>query len=295
MRFARTRLSARQKFGALAAVGAALAAVVTVFGSLAGGNGADSFAVDLNTAGNTATGLGAHDECRQVNAGDTVQVDVTAKNIPGGVNAMQAVTFKLTYAPAVISIVGKATNGLLSTAAGYTELDLSEPVPDTNGEYQADVADLGAAGVSGSGYLMRLSVAIAPGAASGAYALTLFEAQHGDLNNDYWDAPTIDARLAVGVTCESLPTPSTTPRSLKQGDVDCNGGVNSVDSLKILRHVASLSVAQTEPCDDIGTGSPLQGDVDCSGGVNSVDSLKILRFVAVLSVAQNEPCTDIGT
>jgi len=36
------------------------------------------------------------------------------------------------------------------------------------------------------------------------------------------------------------------------GDVDCNGVVNSVDSLKILRHAAGLSVSQTEPCPDIG-------------------------------------------
>jgi len=68
-----------------------------------------------------------------------------------------------------------------------------------------------------------------------------------------------------------------------------------VDALKVLRYVAELPVAQSEPCDDIGTGDPLQGDVDCNGAVNSVDSLKILRYVAGLSVAQSEPCHDIGT
>lgn len=35
------------------------------------------------------------------------------------------------------------------------------------------------------------------------------------------------------------------------GDVDCNGIVNSVDALKVLRFVAGLSVNQTEPCPDI--------------------------------------------
>jgi hypothetical protein len=71
--------------------------------------------------------------------------------------------------------------------------------------------------------------------------------------------------------------------------------VNSVDSLKVLRYVASLSVAQAEPCPDIGTQAPIWGDVDCSGAANSVDALKLLRYVAGLSVAQTEPCTDIGT
>lgn len=82
---------------------------------------------------------------------------------------------------------------------------------------------------------------------------------------------------------------------LIQGDVDCNGTANSVDSLKILRFVAGLSVAQEPDCPDIGTQvASFFGDVDCSGVVNSVDSLKILRFVAGLSVVQTEPCANIG-
>lgn len=79
-----------------------------------------------------------------------------------------------------------------------------------------------------------------------------------------------------------------------QGDVDCSGAVNAVDSLKVLRHNAALSVAQTEPCPAIS--SPLThpfGDVDCAGGVNAVDALKILRDNAALSVDQTEPCVDI--
>jgi hypothetical protein len=91
------------------------------------------------------------------------------------------------------------------------------------------------------------------------------------------------------------PTPTGTPSGLKQGDVDCTGGVSSVDALKQLRHVAQLPVQQTEPCPDIGTEVASKfGDVDCDGDVSSVDALKVLRFVAQLSVAQTEPCADIG-
>jgi len=81
----------------------------------------------------------------------------------------------------------------------------------------------------------------------------------------------------------------------KQGDVDCNGSANSVDALKLLRHVAGLSVSQQPGCPPIGTGDPVFGDVDCNGTANSVDALKVLRYVAGLSVAQTEPCPDIGT
>jgi titin len=82
---------------------------------------------------------------------------------------------------------------------------------------------------------------------------------------------------------------------VKQGDVDCESNVNSVDSLKILRNAASLGYTQTEPCPDIGTvTSQVIGDVDCDGLVNSIDSLKVLRYAASLGYTQNEPCTDIG-
>ncbi len=77
------------------------------------------------------------------------------------------------------------------------------------------------------------------------------------------------------------------------GNVDCSAppaGVNALDALKVLRHATGLSVAQSEPCTDIGDG-PLtsgwmQGDVNCSGGqdpVNSIDALLILRANAALS------------
>ena len=82
---------------------------------------------------------------------------------------------------------------------------------------------------------------------------------------------------------------------VQQGDVDCSRVINSVDALKLLRHVAGLSVAQTEPCPDVSTDvASLWGDVDCSDAVNSVDALKVLRFVAALSVAQTEPCLSMG-
>jgi hypothetical protein len=87
------------------------------------------------------------------------------------------------------------------------------------------------------------------------------------------------------------------------GNVDCSGpvsGVSSIDSLKVLRYSAGLSVAQSEPCLDIGQPRALKppddwkvGDVDCSGVVNSVDALKILRAVAGLSVARPVGCPEV--
>ena len=46
---------------------------------------------------------------------------------------------------------------------------------------------------------------------------------------------------------------------LIQGDVDCGKNVTPVDSLKVLRHDAGLSVQQDEPCPDIGTLAAIPG------------------------------------
>jgi len=80
------------------------------------------------------------------------------------------------------------------------------------------------------------------------------------------------------------------------GDVDCSGGVNSIDALKLLRHVAGLDVSQTEPCPDIGTADgELFGDINCDGDVTAADALFVLRFVAALPVNLPQGCRPVGT
>ena len=80
------------------------------------------------------------------------------------------------------------------------------------------------------------------------------------------------------------------------GDIDCDGDVDSVDSLKTLRFVAGLPFGQTEPCPDVGSEvASIFGDIDCDDDVDSVDSLKLLRFVAGLPFGQIEPCPEVGS
>jgi hypothetical protein len=84
-----------------------------------------------------------------------------------------------------------------------------------------------------------------------------------------------------------------------KGDVDCNGQINSIDSLKLLRHSALLSVSQSEPCPNIGVeinANPEEmGDINCDANENSVDSLQILRHSASLPVTLPQGCRRIGT
>lgn len=82
------------------------------------------------------------------------------------------------------------------------------------------------------------------------------------------------------------------------GDFDCNGTVDPIDSLKLLRYDAGLSVAQTGDCPGPGSvvnvdGTDRQwGDLDCGGSTDPIDSLKTLRHDAGLSVARAAGCPD---
>ena len=108
-------------------------------------------------------------------------------------------------------------------------------------------------------------------------------------------SPTPTPTPVLTPTPTPTPTPTGTPSGPLFGDVDCDGDVDAVDALKILRYVAQLTVQQEPGCPLIGSDvASFFGDVDCNGGVTSVDALKILRFVASLPVQQEAGCTPIG-
>lgn len=69
------------------------------------------------------------------------------------------------------------------------------------------------------------------------------------------------------------------------GDVNCDGTVNSIDALQILRSVAGLSTTANCLAD---------GDVNCDSSVNSIDALQVLRFIAGLPVSQPPQCPPLG-
>lgn len=70
------------------------------------------------------------------------------------------------------------------------------------------------------------------------------------------------------------------------GDADCDGGVDAVDALQVLRSVADLP----NPAECVAAGN-----VKCDDPLNAVDALLILRYVAQLPVALPDGCPEIGT
>jgi hypothetical protein len=210
---------------------------------------------------------------------------------------MLGFAYALGYDSDIFTVTTSDVDYLLASLPGGNIMAVGEPLPDFDGVYMGSALDLAdpepqdanvnSTAESGSGVLERLTIEISLSAASGSYSLTLAGAAHIDILNG---SPAPDAlnnaTIAIGQTCPSV-----------FGDVDCGGGVSSVDALKVLRFNAALSVSQTEPCADIGGVLPnteLQGDVDCSDDVNSVDALKVLRHSSALSVTQNGVCPEIG-
>ena len=120
-------------------------------------------------------------------------------------------------------------------------------------------------------------------------------------------APTRTPTPTPSPTPTPVPTPTPTlgptpqPGNQTFGDADCAGGVNSVDALKTLRHIAGQYVSQTGQCWHLGSVLNVDGtyrvwgNVDCDNYFNSVDALKILRHAAGLAVTQTPPCPGVGT
>ncbi len=103
---------------------------------------------------------------------------------------------------------------------------------------------------------------------------------HPDEPDGAFVAKCVAFPVAIGAGASTAPQPAhdvpggCTEPATASGDVDCDGDVDTVDALQVLRHTAGLST--TAGC--IATA----GDTDCDGDQDSVDALNIMRFVAGL-------------
>ncbi len=107
------------------------------------------------------------------------------------------------------------------------------------------------------------------------------------------DAQTVSALQAAGLL---KPTPFLVPAGalnqippidIKRGDVSCEGTVDSMDALLVLKHLAKVP--------NIGACAAVAADVDCDGEAGAVDALHILRQTAGLPVRLPTGCPPIGS
>jgi hypothetical protein len=105
--------------------------------------------------------------------------------------------------------------------------------------------------------------------------------------------PTATPTPTPTLTPTPTPTPAATPTPTPAptggpapGDADCDGGVDAVDALQVLRYVAGLP----NPA-----GCIAAGNVKCNDAIDAVDALLILRWVAGLPVTLPNGCPEIGS
>ena len=107
------------------------------------------------------------------------------------------------------------------------------------------------------------------------------------------DAQTVSALLAAGLL---KPAPflvpagamnQIPPADIKRGDVSCEGTVDSMDALLVLKYLATVP--------NIGVCAAVAADVDCDGEAGAVDALQILRQTAGLAVDLPPGCPPIGS
>lgn len=189
--------------------------------------------IDVDPSGNSATLLGTRQVCLAVESGDSFDIDVTVENI-SDLSAWEAY---LGYDASVIQVVDRDVQMFLTSAPGSNAFDLSESVPDNSDPYRIGAANISdpPEGVSGSGVLARLTIQAVGGGvtdltvgpqptdADRPIGPTLTDVngnQIADSDGDsMFDAPILDAVIAVDESCDSTSGVATAVLSGDDGGV----------------------------------------------------------------------------
>jgi hypothetical protein len=207
--------------------------------------------VDTDASGNGATMVGTIQSCREVSGGTQADVDIVIQDVPS-LAGFQASLF---FDPGHVTVVAESSMFILNQPLLPPPfiLDLSDPVPDTDGEYKILVSTSG--GGTGSGVVIRLTLAFT---GSGTSPLDLAAVKMKDYDNLYvqpvdangfFTGPINDAGVAVNSGCSSdrdgdgvpdssdncLDWPNSDqampPWPVPEDDPDCDGFENSRESV----------------------------------------------------------------
>ncbi len=179
--------------------------------------------MDMKTSGNSATALGALNQCVEASPGDLVQIDITADGIPaysqngtpgnlsddyGGITGYFAT---LVYSESALTIETEDQQFLLTAAAGSNLAPGSQTSPDTDsgGDWLSAAVDGTSRQFttpeSGDGVLTRLTIGVDLGASPGVQALVLQPGNSGHLDAfpaSFKANSLANGFIAVGVPCD---------------------------------------------------------------------------------------------
>lgn len=281
------------KIALAAVIGGLLIAAGSIWPSAPSGEaGATILGVDaIPDASNTANSLGTIDDCREVNVGDTFDVDVFIQNA----DDLKGWDVRFGFDASILSLRDPSYN-----LDGFFAPGLDASAYEGNGVLflSAGSASPGV-GPSGSGVLARVHLhALTPGVSEATIKTTPLPPYlaHSQSPAEYHTNPILNARIAVGQSCSGAPTlpptptapptlaptpsptPSPTPAptgtvggatgtptpaptftpvpgTIPWGDIDCSGAVDIQDAVYI-----AMTKAGT-PVSPIGSPCPVVGDV----------------------------------
>jgi len=123
--------------------------------------------IDTDPTGNQANSLGIIEACRTVTQGDTFQVDVFVKGVPpasGLSNGLSGFALNFIYDPKILKITATDANMMLAAAGPRNPFEVADPLPDSDGNFRVEEADLSQHFESGDGVLLRVTLqAVGPG------------------------------------------------------------------------------------------------------------------------------------
>ncbi len=178
--------------------------------------------IDTDTAhtpANTATSLGSRQTCVSIPAGAPYDIDLTVQDV----SQLLGWASTIQYDPSVISITGINVRMFQAADGRSSVVNVSDPVPSSDGTFYASGVDLTAPPNqdSGNGVLARITVTpLGTGISPLTITRPVLTDVNGnvinDLNGDgFFDGTLFSGKLAVGVTCTGqTPTPTPTPTAI---------------------------------------------------------------------------------
>ncbi len=185
------------------------------------GKTAQAISIDMNTTGNSASALGALDQCARIDAGNSGSLDITVEGVPNYVdnNPMGVVdsndtggiisfAYNFVFPAGVTVNATPDQNFMLNVNANSSLFNADDPTPDSNNPWSSTQLDLGS-GIPevGSGVLTRINIAVGAGMAAGQYPLQLESHALGDASGGFATPHTTNVgAVAVGQDCVPVVT-----------------------------------------------------------------------------------------
>ena len=282
----------------------ALAAVVLTKGE-GSTQGGPAIGVDADPNGNTATSLGAIDQCVSVAKGDTFSVDVFVTDVTN----LLAWEAYFSFDGSIVNVTDRDVELFQAANANSDVFDASESLPSSGGLYRLGAVDFGQppSPDSGSGVLARLTLKAVGAGISPAILITLdadndgkpnlgtqmkdpAETPLGDADGDgFFDGTVFNAQIAVDRDCPAGPTPTPSPFSttvegtaspVVPGATRTGTGTPSATAIGSPTSQATSTTRPATPS-PTPTVSPSSGD----GGTNWNSPAFVAAYVAAGAVA----------